>query len=728
MSPYLAPSIPARCYSSPWRGARRVAALVCLAASGVFAQSLETVATNYRKTPSARTRAAVVRFADTHKDRSGALALLTLGVTELDQRQFGDALRHLNDAARRLPELADHVAYLSALAQSEQRDFPAVEKLLAPVWSFAPASPVVGKSVLLEAHAYLESGRPSEAVALLEQHPKDAAGADAELLLAQAQEAAGNASSAVEHYTRIYSEQPLAKEASDAEAALARFAAPAPQVLLTRGLRLVDGGDYARAVKELTKLLPQLAGPDLDLARVSIGAARYLARDNKPAADYLSSFQAAAAEPEAERMFFLLQSQRRLDRIDDMQATLGRITTSFAQSPWALKATIAVANHYSAHNQPDAAEQLYRACFAAFPNDPDSAQCHWKVAWAAYLRDPARSEAMLREHLERYPQSDQVSPALYFLGRIAESRSDWSPARAFYEEITRVYPNYYYATLARERLQLPSISAAPRSPEAQQFLNAVHIPERKSESFLATGLTRQRTERAHLLASAALDELAEAELRFGARADGQPQIMALELAELANERESPDQAIRYIKRFAPAYLSLAIESAPPKFWQLAFPMPYRKQLEENCKELSLDPYLVAALIRQESEFNPKAISRANARGLTQVLPSTGRQVSRQLKMRGYKTSMLYSPETNLKIGTYYLKALSDQLQGRWEATLASYNAGKSRVTGWMSATTFHEPAEFVESIPFNETRVYVESVLRNAEVYRRLYGPKVSGQ
>jgi len=169
---------------------------------------------------------------------------------------------------------------------------------------------------------------------------------------------------------------------------------------------------------------------------------------------------------------------------------------------------------------------------------------------------------------------------------------------------------------------------------------------------------------------------------------------------------------------------MALDTAPDKFWRLAFPMPYQRELEEISREQSLDPYLVAALIRQESEFNPKAVSRSNARGLTQVMPATGRQVSRQLGMRAFRTNMLFTPETNLKIGTAYLKTLSDQLQGRWEATLASYNAGKTHVLSWLASGNFHEPAEFVESIPFNETRVYVQSVLRNAEVYRRLYSPK----
>jgi soluble lytic murein transglycosylase len=107
-----------------------------------------------------------------------------------------------------------------------------------------------------------------------------------------------------------------------------------------------------------------------------------------------------------------------------------------------------------------------------------------------------------------------------------------------------------------------------------------------------------------------------------------------------------------------------------------------------------------------------------------VMPATGRELGRKLNIPRYQTSMLFTPETNLKIGTYYLKVLLDQLNGKWEETLASYNAGKSRVNSWVAAANYHEPAEFVESIPFTETRLYVQSVMRNAEVYRRLYGQK----
>jgi soluble lytic murein transglycosylase len=703
---------------------RIIAVLTALLAVALCAsaQTLEAVASSYRRTPNARTRAALLRYAEQHRaDKDGALALLAIGVTEIDQRQFGDALQHLTRAGKRLPQLADYFGYLSAVCESDLRTFPDAEKSLQPLWTFRPASPLVSKAVMLEANNDLDAGRAKDEIALVGQHREDVTAPQAELLLARGYEASGDTAAAVEHYRKIYSEYPLSFEAAAAAGALAHYEPTPAPVLLARGLKLVDGADYTRAVKELTAILPQLSGADLDLARVRIGAANYLGRDYRPAYAHLASFEASTPDAEAERLYYLFETERRLDRISEMNATLAKLS-NFPHTRWRREALISAAYYYTNQKQLDIASDLFKTCAESFPGDPQAAVCDWRVAWVQYQKDPANAERLLEEHLKRYQDSDRTSSALYFLGRIAEVKSEWGSARVYYEEIDSHYPNYYYAMLARERLQSSKIAIAPRSTETAQFIAAIHLPARPSENFQSTPLTKQRIERAHMLSSAGLDDLAESELRFGAKVDGQPQIMALELAELANHRQSPDQAIRFIKHYAPDYLSLSLDSAPEKFWRLAFPLPYQKQLEDFCRPLSLDPFIVAALIRQESEFNPKAVSRSNARGLTQVMPATGRELSRKLRIPRYQTSMLFTPETNLKIGTYYLKALSDQLEGKWEATLASYNAGKSRVLAWLGTGTFHEPAEFVESIPFNETRVYVQSVLRNAEVYRRLYG------
>src|SRR5579864_9093929 len=185
MSNYLAPITPARRCSL-----HRLAALACLCAVGVSAQSLESLGASYRKTPNPRTRAALLRYADAHpNDKNGALALLTLGATEVDERQFGDAVKHLTAAGKRLPKLADYTAYLSANSQFELAQFSDIEQTLEPVWRSTPASPLVTKSVMLQANAFLEDGQAGRALELIGRHLTDFTAPQAELLLARGYEA-----------------------------------------------------------------------------------------------------------------------------------------------------------------------------------------------------------------------------------------------------------------------------------------------------------------------------------------------------------------------------------------------------------------------------------------------------------------------------------------------------------------------------------------------------------
>jgi soluble lytic murein transglycosylase len=191
--------------------------------------------------------------------------------------------------------------------------------------------------------------------------------------------------------------------------------------------------------------------------------------------------------------------------------------------------------------------------------------------------------------------------------------------------------------------------------------------------------------------------------------------------ELAASADAPHQAMRIMKSTSPEYLNLPVPAAPRKFWELLFPLPYRAEVVRTARERDLDPYLLAGLIRQESEFDPQAVSRAKAYGLTQIRPATGQQFARTAGVSKVTTRVLYQPAANLKIGSSILRSMLDRQGGKIEQTLAAYNAGPNRVVEWMAWSTYREPAEFVESIPFTETRDYVQAVLRNAEMYRRLY-------
>jgi soluble lytic murein transglycosylase len=130
---------------------------------------------------------------------------------------------------------------------------------------------------------------------------------------------------------------------------------------------------------------------------------------------------------------------------------------------------------------------------------------------------------------------------------------------------------------------------------------------------------------------------------------------------------------------------------------------------------------VAALIRQESEFNVKVISHANAYGLMQLLPTTGKQLAYHFGIKRFNSAQLLTADRNVQLGTFYFHNLLDSYGGQVEYALASYNAGPSRANLWRTWGPFREPCEFIESVPFHETRGYIQVVLRNADVYRRLY-------
>ena len=416
------------------------------------------------------------------------------------------------------------------------------------------------------------------------------------------------------------------------------------------------------------------------------GLERDLARVRALAGDFraLDTLRVSSAEADAERLYSMHTAARRAKTLEQARAAVDELGRRYPKSRWRLRALISQANDHLVKNEVSQYEPLYRACYQQFPNEPEAANCHWKLAWASYIRRDGK--AMFEEHLRLFPQSEKTSAALYFLGPRGE--------------LVSRYPLSYYSTLSRQNTK-----------RSQTRLDFEPSPAMKV-----------RLKRAQDLETASLPEWAEVELEWAAKNEPNSYPAALALADTASRRGAFDVSIRYIKRFAPGYLTIPIEAAPDRFWKLAFPLPYKAALEANSRTRGLDPYIVAALIRQESEFNPKAISSARAYGLTQVLPSTGRQLSRRAGVLRFSPAMLFEPEINLKLGTYYLKMLLDQQNGNWEQTLASYNAGKRRADDWATWAAYREPAEYIETIPFTETRNYIQIVLRNADVYRRLYG------
>ena len=690
-------------------------------------EPLAAIARAYRESPSPARRAAVEAYSKANaKDTTGALARLVLGIVAYEQRDFAAALEQLRGLAAKLPRIADYAAYYQAAAEVEADQPANAAQDLLPVHRSGAPSPFAGRAWVLEARA-LKPTQPAQAVRLLREHYNALPQPEGDITLADCYQAAGELAHGADFYQRVYYGRISGDAAARAEAAVitlkdtmgAAYPEPLPQQRLRRAELLVEAREYPEARREYETLAHELGGLERDRARVGIGAADFLGGDLAAAYPYLRGLELGESEADAERLFYLEEIARRLTDEDEMMAAVRRLGELYPQSPWRLKALVGAANRYLVTNRPSELAALDGAVYASFPGEPPAAQAHWRMAFRGYLENRSEALTLLREHLTRYPAHATAGGALYFLGRSVERDGDFGAAAAYYAYLSKAMPNTYYAMLARKRLaEVPELGSPGFSAGTADFLATLALPQANAVRAEPTAATNARIERSRLLRSAGLPDLADAELRFGARTDGQPALLAMEMATSADQ---PHQGLRAMKSLNSDYLNLPLANAPEKFWQLLFPIPYRTELVGSAHAVNLDPYLVAGLIRQESEFNPQALSPANAYGLTQVRPATGRQFATRAGVTAFTNRVLFQPAANLKIGAAILRSMLDKNNGNLEQTLAAYNAGPVRAAEWVTWNTYREPAEFVESIPYTETREYVQAVLRNADIYRRLY-------
>jgi len=665
----------------------------------------------------------------------GAAGLIAVAQHELERNNLQAAVDYATTASTKAPILDDYAQFIRAEAEYGLKNYAEAGKSAARVFNQLPLSPLVGVAAAIAVRAQLDGDNPKQALELVKKYYDRIPQPEGDLLLARSYQATADLPQAAEYFQRVYYRYPTAKEATDAANALVdlkqrlaeAYPPPMPAAMLTRAEKLVNAKNPEAARIEYTAAIPQLAGTERDQARVRLGEVDYLSGKIDAAFQYLTALKVDESEADAERLSYLIRCARKLDRHADVKELLNHLEQQHPTSLWRLDALIFIADQARIDNDLATAMPLYRACAATFPQDTRAAWCHWRVAYESYRTDAADTYDLLRKHIELYPASTDVNNALYFLGRFEERKNELAAARACYDQLIARFPNTYFAVVARDRLKDPGMEAANPDAAMLQFLRSAGWPPRPEFPSFTPGPTAQkRMDRAQLLELTGLTELADGELKFGAKNDGeQENVYAFQLAKSAALRNAPDQALHYIKTYAPNYLFMPLDQAPAAFWKLAFPLPYRSSIDRYSHDQSLDPFLVAALIRQESEFNMRVVSHANAYGLMQVLPANGRQLAHHFGIRRLRPEQLLTADRNVQLGTYYFHNLLDSYGGQTELALASYNAGPSRANLWRTWGPFREPAEFIEAVPFHETRGYIQIVLRNASVYQHLYAGTV---
>ncbi len=348
----------------------------------------------------------------------------------------------------------------------------------------------------------------------------------------------------------------------------------------------------------------------------------------------------------------------------------------------------------------DDARTFFRRTATTYPSAALGASARFRAAIVAFVKEEFRTAALELDTLALHrPRNSETLSGLYWSGRAWERLGDSATARARWSEVITREPASYYAMLAARRLN-----------------HEPWVPSAGIDSVLTDSAMLAALARADLLLQLGMDSEAQLEYDWVTSEAERSVEATLAAAHAFRQRDLAPRAIRLGNK--------ALSSGAPRderLYEVLYPLAFKGALTREAERHRLEPALVAALIRQESNFEPRATSRAGARGLMQIMPAVGRQLASAEDYHMWDAELLYQPDVSLELGTTHLAGLMSGYAHVAHA-LAAYNAGSSRAKRWLERPGTNDPEVFVERIPFRETRDYVRIILRNRELYRSMYG------
>jgi soluble lytic murein transglycosylase len=399
-------------------------------------------------------------------------------------------------------------------------------------------------------------------------------------------------------------------------------------------------------------------------------------------------------------------------------------------TPWAAEALFALARAATERGDLPQARAYYRQLGQAFPTYEPAQEHVWEVGWAQYQqRHYAAAERVWQDFIQHFPQAALLPRVFYWQGRIAQVQGNQELAVRLYQQVVRDYPTHYYCVQAREALQAMGIAVTPIIAAAPTVV-APATPQLLRLSMRSASGQPATPERFHVIRAQELQRLQmpqQAAEEIQALMASLPSTPAAHyfLAGLLADNQRYLEVFRLLNRTIAVLSPAEIRGLPREFWLLLYPRPFWEEIVQQAQITGLSPYLVLSIMRQESAFNPAAVSRAGARGLLQLMPATAREVATRLGLTKPTQAQLHEPQFNIVLGTDYFTTALRRFGGNMVLALAGYNAGPGRAARWRQQWPDLPMDELIEQIPIQETRLYVKFILRNLMLYELLYNNKV---
>ena len=657
-----------------------------------------------------------------------SLAGFARGVALIADNDFAEALPLVTNPALQATPLATHARYYAGVA------LIGLERLDEAVATLTPLEGRVEGSLqdavpLRLAEAALARQAPAVAVSVLERASVYTLTAPEEVLLrlGKALEAAGETDRALRTYRRVYDEYPTSEQASEAEDLIEALKSEpgitADRVpgLLARAERLFAARQWTEARDAFATLRSRVTGDDGELVTLRMAQCDN-ALDRRTAARNALTPLLETATRQAEVRYVHLTATRALRQHTRFVALARGLVDDYPDSPWAEDTLNDLASHYIIVDDEPLADEVFRELVRRFPGGRYVDRAAWKIGWLAYREDRfAEAASTFEAAAVASPRANYRPSWLYWAARSHDHLGNESAANVLYRVVASDYLNSYYGRLASALLdERGEAAVAPTVVVAQAGASSAHPDP-------TTAVPNASVIRA--LASVELYDQALQEAEYADLAWGDSSALRATRAWLRYQRSAQPEpedhfwdlrnAITGMRRAYPQFMAAGGEQLPSQVLQVIFPLKHWPLIKKYSDAHELDPYLMTALVAQESTFTVDIRSSANAVGLMQLIPGTARRYAARLGIR-YSSGILTQAETNIRLGMRYFKDLMNRFGGAHFA-LASYNAGEGRIARWIRERPGFATDEFIDDIPFLETQNYVKRILGTVDDYRRLY-------
>ncbi len=640
--------------------------------------------------------------------------------------QGGDAgplVREFSAGVAQTSSIADHARFLLADALARVGDLDAARAMAVTVADRHPDSRLAPAALVLAATLASRGGDDTEAQAnlkrLISAYPDAAEVPQALYLLGMTGEARGHFETAALVYRQLRVLAPAtgwAEGASDRLEALAAAGVRVPELSsserLKRAERLLRDGVAKIASDEAERIAREAREAD-----VVVRALRVVADASAKLGRYAVAAKAlelaSSRVPADQRTGLQLEEGRLWRRAGQRERALtlfAGVEASGAEAE-AAEATFLRARTLDELDRIAPAETAYKTVAARYPAREVAGASLWRLGWLEYLRGDLRAAVKTWQRILQVPGGRAWRlPALYWGGRATEQTAGAGAAAALYQRVLDEAPRSYYGVLAARRV----IGAVDSAPEPTIRLPADPRDALGDDPGFA---------RADLLRRIGLVEFAVLELDDVVRRSVGDPVRLYGLSRVFVENERYHLALRILRPNFRGPAESGHATLPRAFWEMLYPFGWREEINEIAAQTGLEAFFVAAVVREESSYHPRAVSRAGARGLMQLMPGTAQPMAEHRGLAFGNGDLLDDPRTNLQLGATFLASLMREW-GDPRLALAAYNAGPSRARQWWQSRRTNDLEAWVEQIPFDETRLYVKRVILSWEEYRRIYSSR----